>query len=121
MNFESELEGIRSRVPGAEAVALMGFDGIVVAESRDEGVHAPFQELGVEFSRLLKDASKVTVGNGVGDLGEMTVDAADRRFLMRVLTPEYFILLMLARDSCLGRGRYQLRRSASLMARELSS
>ena len=119
MSFETELRSVLTNVEGTQAVALMGFDGIVVAETKMEKAQVPYQEVGVELSRVLKEASKVSVGNGVGDLQEMIIDSQKNRFVLRVLTPEYFVLLMLSRDANVGKGRYHLRRISPALKKEL--
>jgi predicted regulator of Ras-like GTPase activity (Roadblock/LC7/MglB family) len=119
MSFDTELRSVLTSVKGAEAVALMGFDGIIVAESRSEGAQVPYQEVGVEFSRVIKEASKVSVGNGIGDLAEMTIDSGQHRFVFRVLNQEYFVLLMLSPDANVGKGRYYLRRALPALQKEL--
>jgi predicted regulator of Ras-like GTPase activity (Roadblock/LC7/MglB family) len=119
MNFETELKTILQQVEGAEAAALMGFDGIVVAETKKEGTEIPYQELGVEFSRILKETSKVSLGNELGGLEEMVISTGKNRFVFRVLNSEYFILLTLSPHANLGKGRFCLRRSAPAIHQEL--
>ena len=119
MSFEAELQSVVDRVDGAQAAALMGFDGIPVAEAKAEGVRVPYQEIGVEFSRVLKEASKATLGTEVGGLHEMVLSTDKNQFLLRVLNDEYFLFLMLSPKANAGQGRYFLRRAAPGICQEL--
>lgn len=119
MNFETELRSVITRVNGAQAAALMGFDGISVAEAKTEGIQIPYQEIGVEFSRILKEASKASLGSNVGGLNEMVFSTDQNQFILKVLNDEYFLFLMLSLQAYVGQGRYYLRRVAPEIFREL--
>ncbi|MFH1263800.1 MAG: hypothetical protein V1495_10220 [Pseudomonadota bacterium] len=119
MNFTNELKAVVDGVEGAQAAALMGFDGIVVADAKPAGGQASYQEIGVELSRLLKEAAKVSLGNDAGGLEELVVSTEKNRFVLRVLNDEYFMLLMLGSGSNLGQGRFFLRRVAPAIRKEL--
>lgn len=119
MNFEAELESILKQVEGSQAAVLMAFDGIVVAEAKKDGIRISYQEAGVEFSRVLKEVSKVSQGNDLGGLREMVVATEKSRFVLHVLNEEYFVLLLLSPEASLGKGRYYVRRAAPGIHREL--
>ncbi len=119
MSFESELRAILEKVDGAQAAAIMGFDGIVVADLKSPSFTASYQEIGVEFTRLLKEASKIGQGNDLGGLEEISVTTERFRYVLHVLNPEYFVLLVLSPGASLGKGRYYIKRAAPGIHKEL--
>lgn len=119
MSFDTELQFVLSQVEGSQAVALMGFDGIIVAETRSDQAKVPYQEMGVELSRVLKEAAKVSVGNDVGDLSEMVLDSKKSQCILHVLNADYFVLMVLGPEANVGKGRYFLRRAIPALVKEL--
>lgn len=113
MNFKEELDSILKQTNGAVAAVLMGFDGIVVAESNKGSAPSSLQDVSVEYSRILKEAIKINQGNDLGELQELTVMSKSHRFVFRIINAEYFVGLILKGDASLGKGRYVLRRAAS--------
>jgi predicted regulator of Ras-like GTPase activity (Roadblock/LC7/MglB family) len=109
MNFEDELRAILSNVAGAQAVVLMGFDGIPVAEAKTDEPPFPLGDVLIEYSRLLSDAIKISEGNNVGGLSEFMVSCGEYKILLRVLNANYFAALVIRADGNLGKGRYLLK------------
>jgi len=119
LNFKKELDNIVSKSDGALAAVLMGFDGIVVAEARGKGVSESLNEISIEYSRIIKEAIKVSQGNDLGELNELVVNTSHHRFVFRVVNADYFVGLLLKSGAITGRGRFQLRKAASVIHRGL--
>ena len=110
MNFQDELNSALSSVKGAQAVVLMGFDGIPVAEAKLENASTVFTETAVEYTQLLNEAKKIAQAGTLGAFREMVISTEKFRFLFRVVADGYFLGFLLDETSVLGKGRFVLRR-----------
>ncbi len=119
MNFQEELQHILSSVEGAQTALLMGFDGIPVAEKKIAENAPSITEPVVEYAQLLKEASKVAQGNQLGHLKEVVFHFGEQTLLFRMLTPSYFVVILLSRDSFVGKGRFALRKKSPAFEKEL--
>jgi predicted regulator of Ras-like GTPase activity (Roadblock/LC7/MglB family) len=118
MSFEAILRGIVDRCPGCLGVALMGADGIPIAEQAGARESDEVTLLGVEFGRVLEEARKVaSIVNG-GEMEELTIAMAKTQVVMRAVDRETFLVLALDHDGNAGKAKYLLRR-ALLDVREL--
>lgn len=116
--FKTVLGGIRDRVEGTLAVSLIGLDGIAIESLNPQAV--ALDVIGAEFGGFIKS---IHVSNTELDTGEVLQFALVTEkyitFLSQV-TPEYFILLVLAPDGNYGRARFELSRAKLLLRDELT-
>jgi predicted regulator of Ras-like GTPase activity (Roadblock/LC7/MglB family) len=115
MNFEPILRKMVEGVPGAVGIALMGSDGIPVAEvyaPDAAGVEADGEvgAAGVEFGRILEEIRKAADGVGGGRLDEVVVGLGRFWLLLRVVDDELFLVATLAPRGNLGKARFLMRR-----------
>jgi predicted regulator of Ras-like GTPase activity (Roadblock/LC7/MglB family) len=110
MSFEAILRGIVSQCPGCIGLALMGADGIPIAEAAGAGDSEEVTLLGVEFGRVLDEARKVAASVDGGELEELVIGMARRQVLIRGVDRETFFVLALDPTGNLGKARYLLRR-----------
>ncbi|MEO8033342.1 MAG: hypothetical protein ABI837_02845 [Acidobacteriota bacterium] len=114
--FKTVLTQIHSRVEGALAVSLISLDGIAIESIRSDGVQ--LEVLGAEFGGFIKSIRP----NAELDTGEVLqfslVTEKYITFLSQV-TPEYFILLVLAPDGNYGRARLELAKAKPKLRDEL--
>ena len=73
MSFETILRGIVTQCPGCIGAALMGSDGIPIAEVGGVREADEVSLLGVEFGRVLDEARKVAATVNCGELEEFVV------------------------------------------------
>ena len=88
MSFESVLGQVLNECPGALGVALMGSDGIPIAQvavsaPRDLGDEVSL--LGIEFGRLLDEARKAAGAAGAGGVQELAVQTERFHVLLQAL------------------------------------
>ena len=116
MSFEPTLQKMVDTCPGVLGIALMGSDGIPVAEA---AASASAQEMeggelvggaGVEFGRILDEVRKASDALGGGRLEETIVSLARFTLLFRSVDDELFLVVALAPDGNLGKARYLVRR-----------
>ena len=110
MSFDEILRGIVSQCPGCIGVALMGSDGIPIAEVGGAGEGEEVTLLGVEFGRVLDEARKVASTVGGGELEELVIAMARTQVVMRAVDRDTLFVLALEPSGNLGKARYLLRR-----------
>lgn len=117
--FRQELERLVASCEGGVGAVLMGFDGIAVDVHVKPGAGVDVNTVTMELSYVLTQVRKAIDSLALGGLQELTVRAESLTIVMRVLTSEYFVGLVLLPDGNLGRGRYLLRVAAPRIQAEL--
>ncbi len=118
MSLSDILMGIIGELEGSRGVAVVGMDGILVEEQKRDG-ELDLQTLGAEFSGLLRSSEKAFESVEAGEVVEIMMKAARSLLLLRRVTPEYFVMLVLHPDGNLGKGRFLLRRAGVDLKPEL--
>jgi predicted regulator of Ras-like GTPase activity (Roadblock/LC7/MglB family) len=124
MSFSEHLKTIVDSVDGAIACAVMGFDGIAV-ETQQAARHAEasadleLTTAWVEFANVLNQLKIVAGTLKTGPIDELSVNTEKCVTLMRMVNSDYFVVLGLTPSASYGKGRYVLRVTAPLLAREL--
>jgi len=116
--FQDTLRRVAERVEGARAVSLVGVDGIPIdsyGELDAPSLEAVSAEMGV-FLKAARSSSSETEPSPVQQLSIVTDHGVT--ILSRV-TEEYYLLLLLARDGNSGRARFELRKAALTLEKEL--
>ncbi len=124
MIFEETLNDMVRDCPGAIGIALMGSDGIPVAQiqvaSDDAGeLRDDVSAAGVEFGRILDEMRKAADGIGAGRLEESFVGFSNYWLVFRTVDDEFFLVVALTRSGNLGKARYLLRRHLESLREQL--
>jgi len=122
MSFESVLQTIVEECPGARGAALMGSDGIPIAQVAAPGADEDAEEvsvLGVEFGRILDEARKAGDAAGAGATLELSVRTERYHVVVQPVDAETYLVLALTADGNVGKGRYLLRRHQLAIREEL--
>lgn len=124
MNFEPILRQMIDGVPGALGIALMGSDGIPIAECYAPDASAAPSDgevgaAGVEFGRILDEVRKASDAIAGGRLDEMVIGLARFWLLFRVVDEELFLVAALEPRGNLGKARFLMRRHLLALQREL--
>ncbi|SET30727.1 roadblock/LC7 domain-containing protein [Stigmatella erecta] len=120
MSFRAHLESVVNQVDGALACSVMGFDGISVETYQKED--AAELELGgawVEYANLLTQLKNAAEVLKTGTVTELSVNSDKVLTLIRMVSPEYFLILALRAEGNYGKGRYVLRVTAPKVRAEL--
>jgi len=97
----------------------MGFDGIPVEEVWSDGMPDPDLEITVaECSSLVVAASRANRGGKLGRLTEMTISGENKAFIVRLMSKDYFIAMVITTGGGFGRGRYELARAGLVLEPE---
>jgi predicted regulator of Ras-like GTPase activity (Roadblock/LC7/MglB family) len=120
MSFREHLQRIVSSVPGAMSAAVLGFDGIVVDGFEAPGNPYDMTVFLTEYTATAKHLSQsVSRVPDVGTLGDIAINAENVTCLMRPLTSDYLLSVMMKPGSLNGKARYIMRVVTPLLAQEL--
>ena len=115
MSFEPTLQKMIDGCSGAIGVALMGTDGIAVAEFQAQNpdlsvLDGEVGAAGIEFGRILDEVRKASDALNGGRLEEVVVGLARFTLLFRSVDDELFLVVALAEGGNLGKARFLMRR-----------
>ncbi len=124
MSFDSILREIVDECGGGLGAALMGNDGIPIAQVAPSRPAQTFDAddmaaAGVEFGRILDEIRKVAAALDGGALGEAVVSLERFTLVLRVVDSDSFLVLAIAPDGNLGRARYLVRRHLLALREEM--
>ena len=117
--FKSTLDGIRSRVAGLKAASIIGSDGIAL-QTVGEYSQSSLDGLAAEATAFAKSVRVSNTELGSGDLEQFSIVTDKAVTILSSLTPDYFLLLVLARDGNFGRARFETRKARAVLESELS-
>lgn len=99
----------------------MGTDGIHVQKVLPpEGIEFDFDVAVAEYTSLIRSVRRSNNETGVGKLQEVTLTSESGIFILRFVNDDYFVAMITSPEGNFGRGRYELRRAALLLEKELS-
>lgn len=120
MSFRSHLESVVNQVDGALACSVMGFDGISVETyQKDEAGELELNGAWVEYANLLTQLKNAADVLKTGAVTELSVNSEKVLTIIRMVSPEYFLVLALKAEGNYGKGRYVLRVTAPKVRAEL--
>jgi predicted regulator of Ras-like GTPase activity (Roadblock/LC7/MglB family) len=119
MSFRAHLEEVCRSVDGAVACSLMGVDGIEVDSHVREGAEVDVKSLLVEYSGVLRSAREAAGAHEAGGIAELAISTDKLMAVVRVVSPEYFMVVALTPDGNVGKARYLLRVTAPKLMAEL--
>ncbi|MEK6303666.1 MAG: hypothetical protein AABO41_23420 [Acidobacteriota bacterium] len=121
MGFLDSLTAMTDRIDGCAAVVILGIDGIPI-ERKVRDLHPSFDidVIATEFTSLVRRSMRTAEDTGLGSLREMVFVTEALTFLLRPITPEYFLLLALNAGTSVGRARFELRRAQLALESEFA-
>lgn len=116
--FQDALRRIAERVEGARAVSLVGVDGIPIdSYAAAEGLS--IESVAAEMGALVKTAQSPGWASESAGVQQMAIETDQTITILSRVTKEYYLLLLLTRDGNFGRGRFELRKAALTLEKEL--
>jgi predicted regulator of Ras-like GTPase activity (Roadblock/LC7/MglB family) len=120
MSFLTHLESVVSQVDGALACSVMGFDGIAVETHQAPGAaELELASAWVEYANVLNQLKSAADILKTGGISEVCIGTERVLTLVRMITPEYFMVLAMKPEGNYGKGRYVLRITAPKVKAEL--
>jgi predicted regulator of Ras-like GTPase activity (Roadblock/LC7/MglB family) len=119
MSYKECLKSLTESVGGGLAAIIMGYDGIPIDEYFVDSTPFDLQLLVVEYANLLRDIRRTVTLLENGSMQEVAIATDRLRVLVRVISDEFFLVLVLTADGNYGKGRYLLSREAPRLKDEL--
>jgi uncharacterized protein len=115
--FLQTLKDIANKVGDVECILLMGTDGLPIEKIiRNDRLN--IELLIAEFTTILRNSSQTSVEVNAGPLDEMVMLTEKMVLLLKAITSEYFILMILPEGANLGRARFELKKAKYLLEKE---
>jgi predicted regulator of Ras-like GTPase activity (Roadblock/LC7/MglB family) len=121
MSFRERLTKIVGQVDGAIGALIMGYDGIPIDESIRPDVSLDVQLLAVEYATLLKEIKRTVDVLKTGGMEEVSISTGELRVLIRAISDEFFMVLLIEKEGNFGLGRYLLKLNASAFSEMLQN
>jgi len=119
MAFRETLKGLVDNAAGGQGAVIMGYDGIPIDEYIKKDVSLDVQLLAVEYATLLKEIKRTIDILKTGDMEEISITTGLSRIIVRPVTQDFFVVLVLDKAGNFGKGRYLLKRDAPKLGEEL--
>jgi predicted regulator of Ras-like GTPase activity (Roadblock/LC7/MglB family) len=121
MTFHEILKEMVDGVSGAVAATVMGMDGISIQQYAGAGSGYDVETMAVEYGRVIEEIAGATEVLRLGALVDLRVSTGAGEVLIRMISPEYYIAVVLANRANIGKAGYLLRRAALKAAREIAA
>ena len=116
--FKQVLQGLISRVEEVQGAAMIGVDGIPIAEIPvSPGID--LERIAAECTSLIKSAVATGRALGQGMPQELMLRCQEGQTLLRAVTPEYYLCLVMHPLASTGRARYELQKACHRLEGEL--
>ncbi len=117
--FKSIMKDVVTSCTGGVGAVLMGYDGIGIDQYCIDDNIMDLNLVGIEYSNVTKEIRNAVSVLTVGALEEVSIKTDQYYVIIRSLTDEYFVALLIARDGNYGQGRYLLMREATKLRQAL--
>jgi predicted regulator of Ras-like GTPase activity (Roadblock/LC7/MglB family) len=117
--FTEYLQKIVDNVEGGVGGLIMGLDGIAVETYVRDAQKFDINTIGMEFSFILTQVKKAGDILQIGGVSEFAVKAEQLIMVIRMLTDEYFIAIVLRSDGNFGKCRFMMRVTEPKLRAEL--
>lgn len=119
--FRETLDAILQAVDGIRTILIVGVDGIIIDRDFKDGVPDPelsYELVAAEYTSLLKTSLRTAEDVETGCLQEMTILTERYLFIVRMITEEYFIMMVMNPDGNFGRARYEMKKAQIKLEKE---
>jgi predicted regulator of Ras-like GTPase activity (Roadblock/LC7/MglB family) len=107
--FAEALRKIVDHIDGGIAAVVMGLDGIPVDSYVRQHNKLDVSTVGMEFSFILGQVKKAGESLQVGGLEELSVKAQRLVLVCRMISPQYFVAVVLSPEGNFGKARFLAR------------
>jgi predicted regulator of Ras-like GTPase activity (Roadblock/LC7/MglB family) len=117
--FAETLKKVVDNIDGGIAAVVMGLDGIAVESYVKLDDRVDVNTIAMEFSFILSQVRKAGDSLAVGSLEELSVKAQRLLLVCRMLSPQYFIAIVMAPEGNFGKARYLARLAQPALTAQL--
>jgi len=107
--FAETLKKVVDNIEGGIAAVIMGLDGIAVDTYIKLADRVDVNTVAMEFSFILSQVRKAGDSLAVGNLEELSVKAQRLLLICRMISPQYFVAIVMAPEGNFGKARYLAR------------
>jgi predicted regulator of Ras-like GTPase activity (Roadblock/LC7/MglB family) len=118
--FQALLKELVENTEGGLAALLMDFEGIAVDSYSKPGAAFDINNIGAEFSVVLKSIQRATEMLEAGSPAEIAIQAEKVTTLIRVVNATYFVAFSMTPEANIGKARYMCRTKVPALLKELS-
>ena len=118
MDFKKSLKKIAEKIDDFYGIAIVDSDGILVEEYKMDALF-DLNPLVAEYSAFLKAAEKASISAEVGGWHEVTVLTEKATIIIKKMTGEYFLFMVMQSDKNMGKGRFYMKREAAVLVSDL--
>lgn len=111
MGFRAILKSIVEESCGGLGGVIMGYDGIAIDEYVSEGTGLDVQTLTIEYASVLKEIKRTVGVLKTGDLEEVSIISERCSVVVRGISDDFFVALVLTPEGNFGKARYLLKRA----------
>lgn len=117
--FTEHLKKVVDNVDGGIGSLIMGLDGIAVESYIRQDASVDVTTIGMEFSFILTQIRKAGEILQIGAVDELSVKAEKLLMVVRMLSEDYFLAVMLSANGNFGKARFLMRVAAPKLIAEL--
>jgi predicted regulator of Ras-like GTPase activity (Roadblock/LC7/MglB family) len=117
--FAETLRKVVDNVDGGIAAVVMGLDGIPVDSYSRMNDRVDVTTVAMEFSFILAQVRKAGESLQVGALEELAVRAERLVLICRMISPQYFVAVVVAPEGNFGKARYLARLATPALVAQL--
>lgn len=117
MELKKTLSEILERESSVKSALIIDKDGIVILEMVRQDQKSA-QELAIEYATVMQQIIKVTDVLNLGDLEEILVSTENSVIVIRLITRNYYLILVVRNDGNIGKAKYLAKRTADLIREE---
>ena len=117
--FAETLKKVVDNIEGGIAAVIMGLDGIAVDSYVKLDDRVDVNTVAMEFSFILGQVRKAGDSLPVGNLEELSVKAQRLLLVCRMLSPQYFVAIVMAPEGNFGKARYLARLAQPALVAQL--
>lgn len=121
MTFYDILKDLVEGVEGGSAATLMGMDGVAIHKYAREGSECDVETIGIEYGRVVSATNNAAQILSLGDFEEMTVVMRGLTLILRMVTPQYYIVFAVDEKTAAGKARFRVRKAAVMSKKELEA
>ena len=108
MSFTPTLKEAVQRVDGAVSASIIGIDGMPVEEYAVEKI-INLDDLSAESSQMMKNIASAAASLGLGEASEFSIISDLCGIIMRKITSEYYLALIIRPVGNFGKGRFVMK------------
>jgi predicted regulator of Ras-like GTPase activity (Roadblock/LC7/MglB family) len=119
MIFEDIIKDVVDNVEGCWSGIMMGIDGVMVGNYNSDTCEEDVSTMSIEFANILRGICRSSEQLDTGQVQEITIKTEKITYLIRMISNDYFVAIILTPHGNYGKARYLLKKSIPAFKEEL--